>query len=292
MSWRTVVVTGMAKLDYRMDYLVVRKKTETVRIHLSEIGILMIESTLVSLTTTLVSELIRHKVKIIICDQKHNPCAEVMPYYGSHDTSAKIRIQINWDGETRKQVGTKIITEKLHRQREYLEELSCIKEAKLLIEYIKSIEIGDPTNREAHAAKIYFPAVFGSGFSRNQDNSVNAALNYGYGILLAMFNREIVSNGYITQIGLFHDNMFNQFNLASDLMEPFRILVDRKVAAIKPKKFDQEEKTKILELINEQVYIGKQHRYLEGAVGVYCKSVFEAMEHHNPNLIKPYSYEL
>ena len=71
-------------------------------------------------------------------------------------------------------------------------------------------------------------------FSRTDENSINAALNYGYGIILSVFNREIVSNGYITQLGLFHDNMFNQFNLGSDLMEPFRPLVDRKVIVMKP----------------------------------------------------------
>ena len=79
-------------------------------------------------------------------------------------------------------------------------------------------------------------------FSRSLDIPINAALNYGYGIILSTFNREIVSNGYITQLRLFHDNMFNQFNLGSDLMEPFRILVDRKVYEMKPEKFEKEEK--------------------------------------------------
>lgn len=101
-------------------------------------------------------------------------------------------------------------------------------EAKLLRKYIEEIEYGDATNREGHAAKVYFNALFGMDFTRTEENSINAALNYGYGILLSAFNREIVMNGYITQIGLFHNNMFNQFNLGSDLMEPFRsLLIDR-----------------------------------------------------------------
>ena len=88
MSWRTVVVTGNAKLDYKMDYLVVRKAEATTRIFIGEIGLLIIESTAVSLTTMLLSELIKHKIKVVFCQ------FELISYYGSHDTSDKIRTQI------------------------------------------------------------------------------------------------------------------------------------------------------------------------------------------------------
>ena len=89
--------------------------------------------------------------------------------------------------------------------------------------------MGDVTNREGHAAKVYFNALFGKDFTRTEECPINAALNYGYALILSCFNREIVSNGYITQIGLFHDNMFNPYNLSSDLMEPYRVVVDRMV---------------------------------------------------------------
>ena len=94
-------------------------------------------------------------------------------------------------------------------------------EAELLQGYLEEITYGDATNREGHAAKVYFNALFGKDFTRTDDLLINTALNYGYSILLSAFNREIVLNGYLTQLGLFHDNMFNRFNLASDLMEPF-----------------------------------------------------------------------
>ena len=96
MSWRTIVVRGYAKLDYKMDYLVVRKQDEIRRVHLSEIGLLIVESTAVSLTASLLCELTKKKVKIIFCDEQHNPHSELLPYYGSHDTSSKIKKQIVW----------------------------------------------------------------------------------------------------------------------------------------------------------------------------------------------------
>ena len=115
MSWRTVVITGIAKLDYKLEYLVVRKVDSTKRIHLSEIELLMIESTSVSITAALISELIKHKIKVIFCDEKHNPQSELLPYYGSHDSSGKVREQVKWDEEIRKLVWTEIITEKIRQ---------------------------------------------------------------------------------------------------------------------------------------------------------------------------------
>ena len=133
MSWRTVVVTGNAKLDYKMDYLVVRKAEATTRIFIGEIGLLIIESTAVSLTTMLLSELAKHKIKVVFCDEKHNPQSELISYYGSHDTSAKIRTQIQWTREVKENVWTEIVAEKVKQQSEHLKKLNWV---------IKQIERG------------------------------------------------------------------------------------------------------------------------------------------------------
>lgn len=290
MSWRTVVVSSSAKLDYQLGYLVVRKE-DTVKIHLSEISMLVLESTAISLTVALLSELTKRKVKVIFCDEKRNPSSELIPYYGSHDTSAKIRDQITWDEEKKAAIWTEIVTEKIRKQAEFLRRLEK-KEAALLEEYIQEIEFGDATNREGHAAKVYFNAIFGMDFTRTAENSINAALNYGYGIILSSFNREIVSNGYLTQLGLFHDNMFNQFNLGCDFMEPFRPLVDRKVLQMNPQQFEHEEKVAILELLQEEVYIAGRKEYISNAIKIYCKSVFDAICSDDISLIKFYKDEL
>ena len=117
-------------------------------------------------------------------------------------------------------------------------------------------------------------------------------MNYGYGIILSTFNREIVSNGYITQLGLFHDNMFNQFNLGSDLMEPFRILVDRKVYEMKPEKFEKEEKLQLVNILNQEVTIDGKRNYVVNAIKIYCKSIFDAINDNDVSLIRFYSNEL
>ena len=106
-------------------------------------------------------------------------------------------------------------------------------------------------------------------FSRSAEVPVNAALNYGYSILLSAFNREIVANGYFTQLGICHNNMFNQFNLSSDLMEPFRVLVDRYVYFMKLDKFTSEEKQKLINLLNDEVIIDTKRNYVNNAIKIY-----------------------
>lgn len=290
MSYRTVVIASNAKLDYQMGYMVVRSDV-TTKIFINEISTLLVESTAVSMTSCLLCELTKQKVKVIFCDEKRNPSSELIPYYGSHDTSVKVRAQIQWDLDDKKTMWTAIIREKISKQADFLKELHK-EEANLLQSYISQLEYGDSTNREGHAAKVYFNALFGKTFSRSEDNPYNAALNYGYSILLSAFNREIVSNGYLTQIGLFHDNMFNPFNLASDLMEPWRILVDRKVYNLRPMLFEHEEKMLILNLINEEVVIGGKREIINNAIKIYCRSIFDAIAEKDISLIKFYRNEL
>ena len=290
MSWRIVVISRSAKLDYKLDYMIVRQE-EITKIHLSEISMLIIESTAVSLTASLLSELTKRKIKTIFCDEKRNPSSELISYYGSHDTSAKVRKQIIWSKEVKTEVWTEIVTEKIRNQRNLLKKLNKI-EYKLLDDYIEQVQIGDCTNREGHAAKVYFNALFGVKFTRTSDSPINAALNYGYGLLLSAFNREIDANGYITQLALFHDNMFNPFNLGSDLMEPFRILVDKRVKKLLPEKFEHDEKMFMVDLLNQEIVIDGKNNYINNAVKIYCKSVFDAINENDVSLIRFYKDEL
>lgn len=285
-----MVISSSAKLDYHMGYMVVRKDEE-LKIHISEISILIIESTAVSLTAALLSELTKKKIKVIFCDEKRNPSSELVPYYGAHDTSEKIRRQMAWTSDVKSIIWTEIVREKILKQAKHLDEWN-LAEAEMLYNYINEIEIGDASNREGHAAKVYFNALFGKDFTRTEENSINAALNYGYGIILSAFNREIVSNGYITQIGLFHDNMFNQFNLASDLMEPFRPLVDKCVLGMKLEQFEHEEKMWLVDILNQEVQIDGKIQYVSNAIKIYCKSVFDALNEDDSALVRFYKIEL
>lgn len=290
MSWRIIVISQRAKLDYQLGFMVVRSE-EITKIHLGEISTVIIESTAVSITTSLLAELTKKKIKVVFCDEKRNPSSELVSYYGSHDTSNKVRSQIQWSTNVKEAVWTEIVTEKIRKQKELLEYLGK-EEAKLLNSYIEQIDWNDATNREGHAAKVYFNALFGLDFTRTADNPINAGLNYGYTIILSAFTREIVANGYITQLGLFHDNMFNQFNLASDLMEPFRVLVDQKVFSMRLQELEHAEKMELINLLNQEVIIDGKKQYVNNSIKIYCKSVFDALNENDSSLIRFYRIEL
>ncbi len=290
MSWRTVIINNRAKLDFKMNYLVVRGEN-TTKIHIKEISVLIVQTTAVSVTAALLSELVKNKVKVIFCDEKNNPSSELTPYYGMHKTSLMVRQQVLWKNEIKERVWTKIVHSKIKKQMELL----CLlgkEEATLLKKYLNELEYGDTTNREGHAAKVYFNALFQKSFTRDSNTPINAALNYGYAIVLSAFNREVVSAGYITQLGLFHDNQFNQYNLSCDLMESFRPIVDKKVLRMKAESLAKEEKTELASLLDQEVMIGEKKQRLENAIGVYSRSVFEALETEDISRIKDYEDEL
>lgn len=291
MSWRIVVIAGIAKLDYQLGALVIRKETVT-KIHISEISVLVIESTAVSMTAALLCELVKQKIKVIFCDEKRNPLSELIPYYGCHDSSRKLRRQLRWETSAKEAVWTAIVKEKIGAQANLLQSIGKQDAALLLREYITQLKLGDATNREGHAAKVYFNALFGKDFTRESYCTTNAALNYGYSILLSAFNREIAACGYLTQLGIFHDNIFNHFNLASDLMEPFRPLVDAKVYHADWTIFAKEEKMELVALLNTEVIIGNRKEFLNNAIGIYCRSVFDALEEKDPSILICYRNEL
>lgn len=286
MGFRCVVIKNRSKLDLRMNYLVCRNAEEEKQIYIPEISTLILDSTAISLTCALISELIKNDVKIIFCDEKHNPESEAVPYHTNYNSVANIKKQINWQKHIKEEVWKEIVKEKIKQQRDFLTEKGFTKEAKLLDSYINNVLKNDKTNREGHAAKVYFNALFGQSFARRDQNFINSALNYGYSVILSCFNREVAKLGYLTQIGIWHKNEFNFFNLSSDLMEPFRILIDRAVYNFTPEENDF--KMEILEIFNLQVRIDGKMQYFENAVEIYCQSIFNALEDNNAGLMKFY----
>ena len=276
MSFRTIVINKRCKLDLRMNYMEVRSD-ELVKILLDDIELLLIENPAVSMTGCLLEALINKKVKVVFCDARHNPHSELIACYGSHDNSRKIKNQIAWEEQIKGLVWTAIVSEKIKNQATHLQKLQYITESDMLFSYVKEICYRDESNREGHAAKVYFNKVFGMEFNRDKECATNAALDYGYSLLLSTFNKEIVANGYLTQFGLCHDNIYNPYNLSCDLMEPFRIIVDMVVKEKQFTKFETEEKHIMLTVLQKEIKIAGTKQVLTNAIKIYVKSVFDAL---------------
>lgn len=276
MSFRTVVITKQSKISYKNRFLVVKQENEEKYIHLSEIDTIIVDSISVSISAYLLKELSDCKINIIFCDEKHNPFGELASYYSRHNTSKQIKKQISWKANEKDLLWQKVVKNKIMNQALLLNRIHCEK-YDLLLSYVEEVLPGDRTNREGHAAKVYFNALFGKKFIRNGEDSINAALNYGYAVLLSTFNKEIVQNGYLTQLGIHHKSEFNEFNLTCDLMEPFRIVIDQFVYKNQNRKLDTEYKLEIVNIFNNVFQYRNKRYVLKDLIHLFVKNTLEAL---------------
>ena len=276
MSFRTIVITKQSRISYKNRFLVVRQENDEKYIHLSEIDTIIVDSISVSLSSYLLKEIADNKINIIFCDERHNPFGELIPYYSKYNSSKMIKEQIKWSKSSKNEIWLKIVKNKIINQALMLEKINSSK-CDLVLSYASEVKAGDKTNREAHAAKVYFNALFGNEFSRNTDCQINAALNYGYAILLSTINKEIINNGYLTQLGIHHKNEFNEFNLTCDLMEPFRIVIDNFVYFNQSRKFDTKYKIDIVNILNNKFqYQGKNYT-LKDIIKLFVKNTLSSI---------------
>ena len=291
MSWRVVVISSRAKIELKLGYLVIRTNEATKRVLIEEISVVLIENTGCTVTVSLLEALWRNKIAVLFCNSDRYPGAYLIPCYGGYDSSAKVMTQVQWDEEVKGDVWAAIVKDKIRKQAKVLEFYE-IPEAEKVYSYIEGIESGDATNREGQAAKVYFNALMGHSFSRADDTVLNAELNYGYAIILSAVCREIVVSGRITQLGINHHNPFNRYNLGSDLMEPFRPLVDMKVLSLPyATEFTKELKLEIVNLLNETVIIQNKKTTVINAISIYVRSVLSALDAGDISGMIPYSYE-
>ena len=280
MSYRTIYITQRCGCSYQNGYLVVRQDEQTM-IHLSEIDMVVVESTAAYISSYLMAELAQARIPVVSCDLKHDPIGQYSPIYGAHDSTKRIREQIAWSKEIGDKLWQQIIIGKIGNQAAVLERLG-LAQATMLRDYQDAVEPADATNREGHSAKVYSNALFGNQFNRDLDCSINAQLNYGYAILLAWINREITSRGYLTQLGINHCNEYNHFNLSCDFMEPFRPVVDWYVANHVEQELDTQSKAEILNLFSGYHQIDQGKYRLSSILALYTKANLAILGERSP----------
>lgn len=276
MGWRVVVVNTHSKLSYKNNHLIYRSAQQNEMIHLSEIDVLLLETTDISLTTMLIKRLVDENILLLFCDDNRLPIGKLLPFYSRHDSSLQLSKQLDWQAQIKSEVWTEIISQKILNQSSFLKDNEYFEKSDAILFLHDELQPFDPSNREGHAARVYFNTLFGNDFTRSLDNNINSGLDYGYTLLMSMFAREIVKNGCMTQLGLKHSNQFNSFNLASDLMEPFRCLVDSIVYDHREEPFKQ-IKRHLFDLFSETYKYGNQSMYLTNIIADYTKKVIKRL---------------
>ena len=270
MGWRSVIITQHAKLTYSMQMMIVQTRDGINQIPIEDINLLLVSTTQTVITSALISKLAQNQTKVIFVDEKGNPIVETAVYYPGTRNMAKLTQQFNWDDHLKELLWTRIVSQKIKNQIAVLANYHLNKDE--VQSELDQLEINDESNREAIAARKYFMLLFDKDFVRRDTSAINAALDYGYAILLSSFNREIAMNGYLTYFGIHHCSQENQFNLASDLMEPFRPFVDYWVKAHeKIKELTPDIKYGLVELLSLEIKFNGKKTLLTNAITVYVR---------------------
>lgn len=288
MEFRSVFIANPARLLVRRDQLVIQQEQE-VTIPMEDITSLLIESQAVTITAAALQKLVDNGVTVYFCDEKHLPAALALPMNRYCRQLKLLKGQVSMKQPTRKRLWQSVVVAKIANQAKclvYLEKDG----AEDLRTMSSAVRSGDPDNLEATAAAKYFPSLFGPGFTRGEENPINDALNYGYAIVRGAVARNLVTHGLEPCLGIFHHNELNQFNLADDLMEPYRPLVDLFVASheetwqgdLRPA-----HKQQLFNLTNYMMLQGEKRFRLISAIGRMVESFSRVLQQEGNQLELP-----
>lgn len=285
MTWRSLYIRNPASLSLRHHQLQIDQQGESILVPLEDIGVLLIESPQVHLTSRLLAACGEKKVPILFCDLHHLPCA-VLHSFHSHSRQRKIMVaQIEATAPFRKNCWQKIVIQKIINQADCLR-LSGQKDYTEIRALAEKVLSGDTSGREAHAAQLYFPRLF-PGSGRRQDTVQNSALNYGYAILRGLLAQALTIYGLIPALGLHHASELNPFNLADDLLEPFRPMVDLWVLAhaSEATEFTPQIKQGLVGLLHRPILIQGKRQTLLRALDLSAAQVASAYLAKDPRKI-------
>ncbi len=228
---RSLMFIHPAMLSLKNAQLVVRKKElpdETQTVAIEDIGLVMIDNPMVTMTIPLINALADHEVAVVFCNEKGMPNSMLLSLSANNTQGETLRHQLEAGEVLKKNLWKQIVEAKIRNQAALLKKLG--KHGELLKPLYSNVKSGDTDNREGIAAKIYWTELFGKGFIRDRNLAgANTLLNYGYTVLRAAVARALVCSGLFPALGIFHRNRSNAYPLADDMIEPYRPFVDEVV---------------------------------------------------------------
>lgn len=229
MGYRVLFLANPVKLNIKNEQLLI-DNGEVVRIPMEDIECIVADTTQLNITAYLLTKICEYNISFYITDKTHHPCGILLPLAQNHSRHMSVLSeQINMTLPTKKRLWKQIVYQKIENQAAILK--LCNVEDWNEIDRLKHlVKSGDSENMEAVAASKYFRRLFGSRFKRAEESTTNAALNYGYAIIRGTIKKNLMAYGYEPSLGLFHKSTVNSFNLADDLIEAYRPLVDLFVA--------------------------------------------------------------
>ena len=290
-----IKVTDGERIRISNSKLIIEREELSRELSLKDIRLVLIENLYSSISVKSMLELSDNKILTIICNEKHQPQLQVLDLYSNYKITERIKEQISWKAERKKQCFQKIITQKILNQRILLSHFSetygaeCLQELENKLAMNLELKSSEIKSLEGVAARIYFQKIFGEDFRRFSTDSVNSALDYGYTVLRTLIAQKIVAKGLHPTLGIDHDSIFNSFNLADDLIEVFRPLVDYIVYRNKLNytELTKEYRNELLKMFFQELeYAGKFYT-LDYVVERFADSLIKYLNESTDEIIFP-----
>lgn len=289
---QTLMFTTPVSLSLKDQQMVITFKDnkDTVTRPIEDIGFVIIENPMISITVPLLNELAENNVSVVFCDKKQMPKTMLMPLEGNTTQQESYKYQLEASAPTKKNVWKQLVESKIRNQSILLNKVG--KNGDILKQYYMNVKSGDTDNREGAAAREYWSRLFDEGFKRKREGlPPNNLLNYGYTILRAAVSRALIGSGLYPAFGVFHRNRYNAFPLADDVMEPYRPFVDEIVHYLYYEEgvteLDNQSKSKLLRLLFSDVKMEKVTRPLENALSLTTASLLKYYKGETDKLSLP-----
>lgn len=288
MAFKNLFIESNVKLSVKNEQLVILKD-EKYTVPLEDINSICIDSLRTNITTYTLSKIVEHDIILYVCDEKHLPKGMLLSVNNYSRKLRNLKRQLEMPKPIIKRMWQTIVRQKIENQALVLKELELYDAYNELIIIRDKVLSGDSTNMEAIAAAIYFKSIFGKEFSRKNTDFYNSCLNYGYAIIRGMIARSLVMYGFEPSLGLFHHNQLNAFNLADDIIECFRPLVDLYILKnVKIKEeLDSETKKMIYSVINTLMLIDGKSYNIQTAIENVVKSLATSFENKSNSIKLP-----
>ncbi len=226
--WRSVIISQPAKLK-RENFALLVEQEQSARVPFEDIAVIVLNNREITLTHPVLSACAEYGIGLFATGDNHQPSGVFLPFQSHSRATRMLRLQLALDKPTGKRAWTAIVQAKINNQALCMKILNA-GDHERLESMSRRVKSGDTGNMEAQAAAYYFPQVMGRSFHRSQEVWANAALDYGYAVMRGACARALVAHGMLPTLGLFHSSEQNAFNLADDLIEPYRAVVDLHVA--------------------------------------------------------------
>lgn len=267
-----------------------KDSTDKVTRPIEDLGCVVLENQMISITLPLLNELAKNNVAVILCDNKQMPTAMLQSLDANATQAESLKYQLAVSEPMKKQAWKQIIESKIRNQASVLSLAG--KKGYVLKPFFTNVKSGDSDNREGLAARVYWNALFGNTFKREREGvPPNSLLNYGYSILRAATARALLGSGLLPNLGIFHKSRYNAFPLADDVMEPYRPYIDEIVFGLHSKgvtELNKESKAELLRILNCDVNIGKVRRLLQIALTITTASLVKYYAGENKKLSLPF----